>query len=91
MTKRNPGTDVFTELGHTPAQLGFSEPADGTGRTFPAEVSTSEISRQWTQVVTLLRKELGESTYQNWLCFMGCEGIDGGCVQLTAPSRFKRD
>lgn len=91
MTKRNPDTDIFTEPGHTPAQSGLSESSDGAGRTFPAEVSTSELSRQWTQVVALLRKELGEATYQNWLCFMGCEGIDGGCVQLTAPSRFKRD
>lgn len=50
-----------------------------------------EVSRQWAQVMTLLRKELGEATYQNWLCFVGCDGIEGGCALLTAPSRFKRD
>lgn len=52
---------------------------------------TAEIPRQWAQVLGLLRKDLGESTYQNWLCFIGCEGVEGGCAQMTAPSRFKRD
>ncbi|MEQ1888824.1 MAG: chromosomal replication initiator protein DnaA [Alphaproteobacteria bacterium] len=51
----------------------------------------TEIARQWAQVVTRLRAELGEATYQNWLRFITCNGIDGGSVQLIAPSRFKRD
>ncbi len=91
MTKQNPGADKSGNLETAPAHSGFAEPADGAPRPLRSEVSASEISLQWAQVVALLRKELGESTYQNWLCFMGCEGIDGGCVQLTAPSRFKRD
>ena len=51
----------------------------------------TEIARQWAQVVARLRTELGEATYQNWLRFITCNGIDGGSVLLIAPSRFKRD
>lgn len=54
-------------------------------------ISNAEILQQWQLVLARLRTELGEATYLNWLRFISCEGIDGGCVQLTAPSRFKRD
>ncbi len=89
MTKQNPGTD---EPGNNVSPHVVSgAPGNGVAQSLQVVIPASEVSRQWALVMTLLRKELGESTYQNWLCFMGCEGIEGGCVQLTAPSRFKRD
>jgi len=56
-----------------------------------AEISSHEAAQQWQQVVAILRRDLGEATYQNWLCIIGCDRIEGGCALLTAPSRFKRD
>jgi len=66
-------------------------PEDALARPGGMPAPVVDVARQWTQVVALLRKELGEATYQNWLCFVGCDGIEGGCALLTAPSRFKRD
>ncbi len=91
MTKQNPGMDKSGSLENAPLHVILGEPVNEAARLHLAGVSASEVSSQWAQVVSLLRKELGEATYQNWLCFVGCAGIDGGCVQLTAPSRFKRD
>ncbi|MGK2872158.1 MAG: chromosomal replication initiator protein DnaA [Alphaproteobacteria bacterium] len=91
MTKQDPGAEEVRNPGSALPHLVSDGPVHDDTRRPQADIPASEISRQWTQVVTLLRKELGEATYQNWLRFMDCEGIDGGGVHLTAPSRFKRD
>ncbi len=84
MMTQNPG---MAESGKLP---GLS-PVNGLDGVRRAGIPAAEIAQQWEQVVARLRQELGDATYQNWLRFVTCEGIDAGSVLLTAPGRFKRD
>lgn len=90
MTKINPGMDAHGNA-MNPLKADAAANAETGARMRDYAFPAADVSRQWALVMARLRKELGEATYQNWLCFVGCDGIEGGCAQLTAPSRFKRD
>jgi chromosomal replication initiator protein len=91
MRKQNPGAEQAAHIDETVPHLGTGKSLNSKPGPVAMNICDAELSLQWSQVVTRLRTELGEATYQNWLRFIDCEGIDGGCVQLIAPSRFKRD
>lgn len=42
----------------------------------------------WTRVLGRLKAELGEEVFSCWFANMNLEGIDGGTVVLSVPSRF---
>ncbi len=91
MTKQHPGVGAPGNSQIAASQYGEDAPSGGAGGGLSARPPAAEIARQWAEVVSLLRAELGEATYQNWLRFIDCTGIDAASVQLVAPSRFKRD
>jgi len=91
MRKQNPGALQSGKHHDIAPQHDAGALLNGEPGYLAMNVSNAEILLQWPQVLTRLRAELGEATYQNWLRFISCEGIDGGCVQLTVPGRFKRD
>ena len=49
-----------------------------------------DFASQWEQVVIQLRGQLGESTYQNWLRFVSCDGLEGGSVLLDRIGQLCR-
>ncbi len=45
----------------------------------------------WTRVCNKFQKEFGTEAYTTWLGQLGYNGLDGGTVELTAPTKFVRD
>ncbi len=51
----------------------------------------TDIARDWVRVRGALRRELGESIYDNWINRLTLSEIIGRCVRIAAPTRFIRD
>lgn len=45
----------------------------------------------WGRVCHRFKIEFGDHAYASWVSQLRYEGLDGGCVQLTAPTKFVRD
>ena len=45
----------------------------------------------WARVCSKFKKEFGQQAYTTWLGQLGYNGLDGGTVELTAPTKFVRD
>lgn len=45
----------------------------------------------WERVCTKFKKEFGQQAFTTWLGQLGYNGLDGGTVELTAPTKFVRD
>ena len=50
-----------------------------------------ETDSPWARVCTKFRQEFGKEAYTTWLGQLGYNGLDGGTVELTAPTKFVRD
>lgn len=55
-----------------------------------ASVST-ESDTPWARVCSKFKQEFGQQAYTTWLGQLGYHGLDGGTVELTAPTKFVRD
>jgi chromosomal replication initiator protein len=51
----------------------------------------SENDTSWSRVCSKFKKEFGQQAYTTWLGQLGYRGLDGGTVELTAPTKFVRD
>lgn len=51
----------------------------------------TETDSPWTRVCNKFRQEFGKEAYTTWLGQLGYNGLDGGTVELTAPTKFVRD
>lgn len=45
----------------------------------------------WARVCNKFKQEFGQQAYTTWLGQIGYNGLDGGIVELTAPTKFVRD
>ncbi len=45
----------------------------------------------WNRVCSKFKKEFGQQAYTTWIGQLGYRGVDGGTVELTAPTKFVRD
>lgn len=52
---------------------------------------SSETDTPWARVCSKFKKEFGQQAYTTWLGQLGYHGLDGGTVELTAPTKFVRD
>lgn len=87
----NPGLNI-PDISENPAShLPGAEAGNEKSEGCLINMTGDDFASQWEQVVIQLRGQLGESTYQNWLRFVSCDGLEGGSVLLSAPTRFKRD
>lgn len=50
-----------------------------------------ESDSPWARVCSKFKKEFGQQAYTTWLGQIGYNGLDGGTVELTAPTKFVRD
>ena len=46
------------------------------------------VREEWERIKARLRAELGEDVFTNWFARVELEGIDGGVVHLSVPTRF---
>ncbi len=53
--------------------------------------SGSPSDSSWERVCDKFKKEFGLQAYSTWLGQLGYNGLDGGTVELTAPTKFVRD
>src|ERR1700751_1356686 len=44
--------------------------------------------QRWRRVTERLRTEVGEDIFTSWFARMELDGIDGGTVRLSVPTRF---
>jgi len=51
----------------------------------------SDNGASWERVCTKFKNEFGQQAYTTWLNQLGYNGLDGGTVELTAPTKFVRD
>lgn len=51
----------------------------------------TETGTPWGRVCSKFKKEFGDQAYTTWLGQLGYRGVDGGTVELTAPTKFVRD
>lgn len=51
----------------------------------------TENDSSWERVCSKFKKEFGQQAYTTWLGQLGYRGLDGGTVELTAPTKFVRD
>ncbi len=49
---------------------------------------TDEDLQRWERVRLRLRAELGDAIYDSWFTRLELEGVDGGGVHLTVPTKF---
>ncbi|MBO6504277.1 MAG: chromosomal replication initiator protein DnaA [Kordiimonadaceae bacterium] len=52
---------------------------------------SAESDTPWARVCTKFKQEFGQQAYTTWLGQLGYHGLDGGTVELTAPTKFVRD
>ncbi len=52
---------------------------------------SSESDTPWARVCSKFKQEFGQQAYTTWLGQLGYHGLDGGTVELTAPTKFVRD
>lgn len=65
---------------------------DNMGATGGIAASVSaESDTPWARVCTKFKQEFGQQAYTTWLGQLGYHGLDGGTVELTAPTKFVRD
>lgn len=50
-----------------------------------------DVDSPWARVCSKFKKEFGQQAYTTWLGQLGYNGLDGGTVELTAPTKFVRD
>lgn len=50
-----------------------------------------ENDTPWQRVCIKFKQEFGQQAYTTWLGQIGYNGLDGGTVELTAPTKFVRD
>lgn len=62
----------------------------GASGGIAANVST-ESDTPWARVCSKFKQEFGQQAYTTWLGQLGYHGLDGGTVELTAPTKFVRD
>lgn len=58
----------------------------GIAASIPADADTP-----WGRVCSKFKQEFGQQAYTTWLGQLGYNGLDGGTVELTAPTKFVRD
>ncbi|MCS0497886.1 DnaA/Hda family protein [Ancylobacter sp. MQZ15Z-1] len=51
---------------------------------------TESAGEAWDRVRRRLRVEIGEEIYGSWFPRLRLEGVTGGCVRLSVPTRFLR-
>ncbi len=51
----------------------------------------TETDGSWARVCSKFKQEFGQQAYTTWLGQLGYNGLDGGTVELTAPTKFVRD
>lgn len=51
----------------------------------------TESDASWARVCNKFKQEFGQQAYTTWLLQLGYNGLDGGTVELTAPTKFVRD
>ncbi len=57
----------------------------------PITVMDNDNGASWARVCSKFKKEFGQQAYTTWLDQLGYNGLDGGTVELTAPTKFVRD
>ncbi len=59
----------------------------------PAPLQTSPHSPQeeWNEVCQHIIREFGEAAYKSWIAPLNLIQVQGGAVQLSAPTKFMRD
>lgn len=62
----------------------------GAAGGIAANVAT-ESDTPWARVCSKFKQEFGQQAYTTWLGQLGYNGLDGGTVELTAPTKFVRD
>ncbi len=55
------------------------------------QISSQQISSQWTKIKGRLQAEVGDVEYRTWLRQMTLAGLDGDEVTVNLPTRFLRD
>lgn len=51
----------------------------------------TENAASWERVCSKFKDEFGQQAFSTWLNQLGYNGLDGGTVELTAPTKFVRD
>ena len=52
---------------------------------------SADADTPWGRVCSKFKQEFGQQAYTTWLGQLGYNGLDGGTVELTAPTKFVRD
>ncbi len=55
------------------------------------QISSQQISSQWTKIKGRLQAEVGDVEYRTWLRQMTLAGLDGDEITVNLPTRFLRD
>jgi chromosomal replication initiator protein len=55
------------------------------------QISSQQISSQWTKIKGRLQAEVGDVEYRTWLRQMSLAGLDGDEITVNLPTRFLRD
>lgn len=64
---------------------------EGSTTVMDEDNDDKDNGASWARVCSKFKKEFGQQAYSTWLDQLGYNGLDGGTVELTAPTKFVRD
>jgi len=56
-----------------------------------SNITDSSLHTKWLETKNILVRELGETTFKNWIAPISAQSLNAGILELAVPTRFIRD